>query len=45
MKLQDESFEHAYKLCEFVNKNKVKVEQICVIYNRFYLFYWEEEND
>jgi hypothetical protein len=41
MKLQQESFGFAYELCDFVNNHKVTVEQICVINNRFYLFYWE----
>lgn len=45
MTLQAKSFENHYQLCRFVNERKVKVEQVCVMYNLFYLFYWEEEND
>jgi hypothetical protein len=41
MKLKNESFEHAYELCDFVNEHKVKVEQICIMYHTYYLFYWE----
>ena len=41
MTLRDESFEYACDLCTFVNEHKVKVEQICIVYNKFYLFYWE----
>lgn len=41
MKLKEERFEYAYELCDFVNEHKVKVEQICVIYDEYHLFYWE----
>ena len=43
MELKEECFSTAFKLCLFVNKHKIKVEQICVLYNQFYLFYWEEK--
>ena len=45
MTLNDKCFEYSFEVSEFVNRYKVKVEQICVIHNCFYLFYWEEEND
>ena len=41
MKLKYESFDFAHKLCDFVNEHKVTVEQICIVYNKYYLFYWE----
>ena len=41
MTLKEESFEYAYELCNFVNEYKVKVEQICILYNKYHLFYWE----
>jgi hypothetical protein len=45
MTLKSESFEYGYELCDFVNENKVKVQQIVVDYHTFYLFYWGQEND
>lgn len=41
MTLKYESFVYTYEVCKFVNEHKVKVEQICVMDNKFYLFYWE----
>ena len=41
MTLRNKSFEYAYELCDFVNEHKVKVEQICIMYHAYYLFYWE----
>ena len=41
MTLQCRTFGNHYELCYFVNEYKVKVEQICVMYKLFYLFYWE----
>ena len=43
MKLKEEQFEYAYELCNFVNENKVKVQQIVVDYHTYILFYWEVE--
>ena len=42
MTLKNKCFEYSYELCNFVNEYKVKVEQICVMFNNYYLFYWEE---
>ena len=43
MKLKDKDFKYAYELCNFVNENKVKVQQIVVNYHTYILFYWEEK--
>ena len=39
--LKSKSFGDESDLCNFINTYKVEVEQICVMHNIFYLFYWE----
>ena len=39
--LKTKSFGSEGALCDFVNTHKIEVEQICVMHNTFYLFYWE----
>ena len=41
MILKSKTFEHNFELCDFVNSYKVKVEQICIRYELYCLFYWE----
>ena len=45
MILKDKCFNYSFEVSDFVNEHNVMVEQICVMYNCFYLFYWEKEND
>lgn len=45
MTLKEKWFECADELCKFVNEHEVIVEQISVVFNNFYLFYWEKKNN